>query len=329
LNAQAGVSLPGAMRQCARAQRVDAAALASLRDWFPAALDGDRLAWRHVPGRFADPFFADTLQRQAPHERRVCFTPLSALARAEPGLAPSAFVFHISRCGSTLLTQLLATLPACVSLSEPPVIDDFLRLHRQAPHASGGIPRLRQLILALGQRRQPAETHYIIKFDSWHLCDLDLLRAAFPDTPCWFLYREPEAVLASHRRMRGPHMTPGLVLPAQPGEHAVAPGDLEGYGMEVLALYFRLALSHASHLRWLHYRQLPAAVWDIFLPHAGLACREHEVQAMRLRAAYHAKDGAAAYRGDPPAPGAQAGMARLAALYAQVETLRLAQDAAP
>lgn len=313
-------------RQLLRATRVDADALASLRDWFPVALGSGGISWRHVPERFTAPFFSDTLSWQPQDRRRLCHTPLARLDRLEAGLAPAGFIFHASRCGSTLLMQLLATLPSCIALSEPPAIDAFLRWHDAAPEQSGGAARLRQLILALGQRRGPGERHFFIKLDSWHLPHIDLLRAAFPHTPCWFLYREPEAILASHQRQRGPQMVPGLVAPLT--RQALAPGDLDGYCTLVLSGFFELALRHGDALRLLHYRQLTGGQWEQVLARLGVRCGAQEWRAMRQRAGFHSKAGGAAFQGDPPAAAAAPPSFRraLAPLYAQLERRRDGQN---
>lgn len=288
-----------AERQALRAQSVAPTDLADLRHWFPVTLIDQHIAWRRHEERFTTPFFADTLQQQTPDQRQVCLTPLPhspQLAQqllALPVLAPSAFVFHVSRCGSTLLTQLLSTLPQCIVMSEPPIIDAALRSGAQPdPHL------LRQMILALGQRRF-GESHFVIKLDSWHLPHLPLLRSLFPDTPCWFLYREPQAVLASHQRQRGPQMVPGLILPPQLGNAARAAGDLDGYCLQVLAWLFKLALEHAGHLHLLNYSQLPGAVWQALLPQLGVQPTAVEVGAMQQRSGFHAKDRASAFHGDP------------------------------
>ncbi|PAV93766.1 hypothetical protein WR25_26873 [Diploscapter pachys] len=53
-----------------------------------------------------------------------------------PGLTPSALVFHASRCGSTLIAQLLASQARNIVLSEPPPLDNLLRAARQDPSAA-------------------------------------------------------------------------------------------------------------------------------------------------------------------------------------------------
>ena len=288
-----------AERQALRAQRLAAEHLTNLCHWFPVTLIDRHIAWRHHDERFTTPFFADTLQQQAEQQRLVCLTPLPHPPQLRqslqqlPVLAPSAFIFHISRCGSTLLTQLLSTLPQCIVMSEPPIIDAILR-HSPEPDPL----LLREMILALGQRRF-GESHYVIKLDSWHLPHLPLLRRIFPDTPCWFLYREPQAVLASHQRQRGPQMVPGLILPAQLGDSNRLPGDLDGYCLQVLAWLFKLALAHADQLHLLNYKQLPTALWQDLLPQLGWQPSTSEIEAMQARSGFHAKNRASAFHGDP------------------------------
>jgi len=310
-----------------RAPALDAAGLASMRDWFPVALDGQSVSWRHLPARFTAPFFGDTLRAQPRDERRVSHTPYERLADIGETLAPRLFIFHSSRCGSTLLAQMLAALPQCVVHSEPPVLDDFFNHHGGQPHAQA-VPLLRQLVGVLGQRRSAAETHYIVKLDCWHIRHLPLLRAAFPDTPFCFLYREPAAILASHRRQRGPQMVPNLVLPPAIGA-GIEAWDLEAYCAAVLHHIFSEALAHAGQLRLLDYRQLPSVVWEELLAALALAPTPPQREALQARAGFHAKAGARAFSGDPATPQVAPPhlpqlLAMLAPLYAQLEARRLA-----
>ncbi|MFZ4875356.1 hypothetical protein ACL9RI_09740 [Janthinobacterium sp. Mn2066] len=305
-----------------------------LSGWYPVSVEHDAEAihvdWRDLgQTRFSDSFFENTLARQPREERRACRTPLAALARLDAGLAPDAFIFHVSRCGSTLLTQMLATLPHCVVMSEPPIIDALLRLHHDSAGTQDGIALLRSAILALGQRRFGDERHYVIKFDCWHIHSLDLIRQAFPGTPCLFLYREPQAVLASHQRQRGPQMVPGMLHPALlplPG-HALAPGDLDGYAGLVLASLYDAAHRHAAtkNLQLINYRQLPDIVFSDLLERLGIQPTAGQLQTMRARSGLHAKYGTA-FQGDQHGPAAGR-LQQIAALlqpgYAALEALRI------
>jgi len=307
-------------RQLLNGQPVVKEALTSLHNWFPVTVQGREIVWRYVQDRFTASFFTDTLQQQNPAQRYLCRTGFDWLKRLEPGLMPSAFIFHTSRCGSTLLTQLLSTLSCCIVMSEPPVIDAFLHMHQTEPESSGGA-NLRQLILALGQQRSPDETHFFIKLDSWHTQFLPIFRAAFPDTPCWFLYREPDAILASHRRQRGPQMVPGMI--ASLAAETLEGGDLDGYCAKVLAGFFEAALANVAHLQLINYRQLPDILWQDLLLRQGIDCTSVQLECMRQRAGFHAKDQSIHFSADtPPISSHPILQQRVAPLYAQIEQYR-------
>lgn len=297
-------------RSLTRGLEVAAGELASMRHWYPVALEPDtlRVAWRHLGAhRFTEPFFEDSLAAQPRPQRRVCHTPLSALEDLPAHVPPTAFIFHVSRCGSTLLTQMLATLPSCIALSEPPVLDAFFRLHHRQPARSGGVQTFRRLVAALGQRRDSAERHLVIKLDSWHMPWMPFVREAFPQTPIVLLYRAPQAVLDSHRRQRGPQMVPGLVDVSRLRVDArdLAPGDLDGYTRRVLDAVFGAALEAWPGVQPLlmDYTQLPQAAWELLAPAWSMDLSEGERALLRARSAYHAKTGSAVFQGDPPPRG--------------------------
>lgn len=244
------------------------------RAWLPVAVVEDgALVWRWLgEKRCTEAFFADTLRGQTKAERRVHQTPRAALPELLdrlPHLAPSAFIFHCSRCGSTLLMQMLACLPHCISLSEPPVLDAALTwLHQQAVSSEDACAYLQQVVAMLGQQRHAQEQHLIIKLDSWHVADLALLRAAFPQTPFYFLYRRPDAVLASHQRLRGPQMVPGLLPLARLGMKGDLPwADLNLWSDMLLQCFFEFAIHHApaSQLQLVNYDELPEKLWQQLL----------------------------------------------------------------
>jgi hypothetical protein len=83
--------------------------------------------------RFTEPFLDDTLARlrfahPAANTRAARpRTPLDALRAMPPGAPLAGLIFHVSRCGSTLVAQMLAALPHHIVASEPPILDDLLR----------------------------------------------------------------------------------------------------------------------------------------------------------------------------------------------------------
>lgn len=316
-----------------RGKQIDHGSLSSLHGWFPVALSKSpsTVWWRFLGAqRFTASFFQDTLTTQSTEQRLVCQTPFAALDTFNDSVPPTAFIFHVSRCGSTLLTQLLASLDRCIVMSEPPVIDSFLRFHHAQPESSGGAHALRKLIAALGQRRQPEEQNFFVKLDSWHIHSLPLIRKAFPDTPCLFLYRQPAEVLRSHQRQRGPQMVPGLIDPALLRLDAsdLAPADLDGYCVRMLESFFTSGLEHAAsgQMILLNYTQLPEILWSDLLARFAMPCTPAELANIQARSGFHSKHATNKFDGDPlTAPHAANAVPsrKLASCYAQLEQLRM------
>ena len=80
---------------------------------------GANVSWCFAGGLdFDDPFFDETLQRCLRRPFSRAFrpqTPISVLTDFAEGnncRPPDAFIFHMSRCGSTLLSQMFTALPA-------------------------------------------------------------------------------------------------------------------------------------------------------------------------------------------------------------------------
>ncbi|WP_064117429.1 sulfotransferase family protein [Pseudomonas fluorescens] len=138
-------------------------------------------------------------------------TPLSALSdwqAQSPGLAPGAFILHASRCGSTLISQMLARLDDHIVVSEPPPLDALLRSDLSENERRAAI---RGLLSAYGQRRRGIEQRLVVKLDAWNIGEWPLLQECFPDTPWLFLYRDPLEIAVSHLRRPGMHMVPGML----------------------------------------------------------------------------------------------------------------------
>jgi hypothetical protein len=275
------------------------------KGWLPVKAqwrDGKlHLDWIYLgPRRLSDPFFEETVVRYQSKPFNRLFrtsTPIDALPgwlRRHPGLAPTGFIFHMSRCGSTLVSQMLAAIPGNIVVSEAGPIDTVV----QARHARPDLGHdqqaawLRWMIDALGQPRDGAERHFFVKLDSWHALALPLFRRAFPTVPWIFLYRDPVEVLVSQLRQRGIHMVHGLTGEAIfgfPASQATQPP--ETYCAEVLARIGDAVLrQYAPGTALLvNYRQLPAALWRDVLPHFGLPCSDGDRAAMADAARYDAK----------------------------------------
>jgi hypothetical protein len=327
-------------------REVDAAALDG---WAPARIrpeeGGLQVDWCHLgEARFSEPFFDETLERRLRHpfallmRHRTSMDVLLERQRLRPGLAPSGLIFHMSRCGSTLLSQMLAALPWSIVVSEAAPVDTVLRAPRWVPglQEHTHLSWLRAVVAALGQARFGQERAYFLKLDAWHTLQLPLFERAFPGVPWVFVYREPVEVLASHQRKRGAHMVPGVLEPSLLGLEATAgPPPLEEYGARVLARICQAGLdawhTRSNPARLVSYRQLPQAVEALLQGHFGQQLTEEDLQLLRQAAARDAKNPVVPFEDDTArkeaevTPGARALAGRLLQpLHEALERSRLA-----
>ncbi|MES1260792.1 MAG: hypothetical protein ABUS49_03575 [Acidobacteriota bacterium] len=128
-----------------------------------------------------------------------------ALAESGGALAPSALVFHAGRCGSTLLAKVLARSRSNIVFGEAPAHNQVWKA-LDGTGADEAISLYRQLLCAMGRRRLASYRAHIIKFTSYNIMRFKMIRAAFPDTPALFLFREPRKLLDSYHREIPPWM---------------------------------------------------------------------------------------------------------------------------
>jgi len=244
-----------------------------LNGWTPTRVSielGKPVAeWLWTGGRrFTDPFFDDTIRGCAGLPFAAFFrrsAPLE-LAKDLDAPAPAGLVFHMSRCGSTLVSRMLGSLERVTAISEAAPICEILRAKK--------VEWLRWMVAALGPRRLPGQTHYFLKLDAWHIHSLALFREAFPETPWIFLYRDPLEVAVSHMRCPGMFVAKGVMDPSllgmQPEDDVLG---REEWCVRVLERILRAACAFAGDPKGMlvNYRRLPEAVFDAIGRHFGMA----------------------------------------------------------
>ena len=288
--------------------------------------------------RLNAPFFEGSIQRSQskPFNRLFRYvTPITKLPewlRTHPGLQPSGFIFHMSRCGSTLVSQMLAALDDSVVISEASPLDTVVRARQVRPGLSDDDHArwLNWIVSALGQPRGGGERHYFIKLDCWHTLALPLFRRAFPTVPWVF---DPVEVLVSQFRMPGMQMIPGMVGPDVFGmESSYDLQNRDDYCARVLAkICAPIAQQYSKTIGLLvNYRQLPEALWETIMPHFGVACSERDRVAMKDTARYDAKAPGLQFAPDVATKQQEAGAKtrsvaaeQLGGIYRRLEELRL------
>ncbi|WP_162932359.1 sulfotransferase [Solimonas sp. K1W22B-7] len=253
-----------------------------------------QLLWRPTDGgRFAEPFFDDTLsrlRRAAAGRPPVSTTPLASWRQGSGATRPAAFILHVSRCGSTLLSRMLAALPVHLVVSEARIFDDILRA--QAP-LQGMAPDWRDACLAsaveafAASQALPAQRLFI-KLDCWHLFELQRLRRVFPGVPLLFVHRHPLEVLVSLMQRPSFTLVRDTVTPEEMGVSAEQRDAMppEVHAAAILGAFFREAARQREQLVSVPYEALPDLAWSGM---AGLRFSPQEVAALRLAGENDAK----------------------------------------
>ncbi|MDQ3747648.1 MAG: sulfotransferase [Acidobacteriota bacterium] len=286
-----------------------------LKDWLPI-----RVQWQQRnplfdwcffgERRFTEPFFDETVQAMFHYPFNLLMRPLTGIDvladcyKLRPGLPPTGFIYHLSRCGSTLISQMLAAVPRNVIVSEASPLDWMIRAKLRRPEITDEerIEWIHWTVAALGQKRTAEAEHYFIKLDSWHVFDLDVLTRAFPDTPWIFLYRNPLEVMVSHNRQRGGGTIPGIIghqLPGLTFEDSLQI-SAEEYVARVLAKICESALEFRDHPNalFVNYNQLPQFVTSTLLRHFRVDYSEDETDIMNSAARFDAKSPAVEFTDD-------------------------------
>jgi hypothetical protein len=280
-----------------------------LKRWYPHKLINARseilCRWFYAgEKRFTEPFFDETIMKCLSHpfnsSRYRCVSGLDLLRQGAEGLpfvTPTAFIFHVSRCGSTLLSQLLSLSTSTIVLSEVPFLDEVLRL----PYQNSNIETVdsdilfREALSFYGQKREGTECYLFVKTDSWHVLFYKRLRQLFPHIPFVLLYRKPDEVVYSHRKKRGLHAVPGLLEAAILG---CTPAELEGLDLDkylarVLEKYFAAFLdiiAQDDNTIVVNYSEGILQVLERIGNKTGMHFSAMEWEMVKERAGYDAKD---------------------------------------
>jgi hypothetical protein len=154
-------------------------------------------------------FFTSTKRLILKQERPILFTTeISSLASNDiltDYIYPSGFIFHMGRCGSTLLSKALARSPKHLVISEAPphyLIWEHLKGNWLKPLEPSKENRTiyRNLILTMGRQRLSDQQAHFIKFTTYNILFIDFIHQVFPDVPSLFLYRDPAEVVVSFLR---------------------------------------------------------------------------------------------------------------------------------
>ncbi len=211
---------------------------------------------------------------------KIIQKPLSSL---HPGLesirTPDLLIFHTSRCGSTLLTEILSQLEGSVVIAESSVSSILLKKTGDTEQDLSRAGYYKGFLHHHGMLAKPGR--FFVKLDCDHILQIEALRGLFPHSPCLFLFRHPLEIMMSHQRSLGAPMIP----PAEAYEKWKGYGSEDArnlhqlYVVERLKAFLNAAIEH--RVPSLEYTELQAENVPAVLAKCGVDARGDELSRIR------------------------------------------------
>lgn len=247
------------------------------------------IALRNIgPENLQDAFMQETIAR-IPASETVLHVTRDELRRAAYDTAPAGIIFHVARCGSTLISQSLKHLDNLVVYAEPQPVNEILVPPHRWPR-SDLVAALRTLGDAFARH---AGRPYVLKLSSWNTLFCDIVTEAYPETNWVLCLRDPVEVGVSLLQQ-----PPGWL--SSEGEASrglaemIAPDAVPGSREKLVAGAYgafcaAVARLDAGRGRLVAYEALPAAVWDVVASHFSLAVNARKRADIAQAARAHAK----------------------------------------
>ena len=210
---------------------------------------------------------------------------------------PTAFVFHESRVGSTLVANTFGSSKEALVFSEsgPPVT---CLLRCRTCTAEQNKDRFRKLILLMGA--SPVHKYLFFKFQSISTTEMKKALGYFPSVPWAFIFRQPVQTIMSHLDKKKGGSGPCLRYRSRPypearaaieqwidkdtpvvkaSKEAACAGHLNMLCLRALSAYDKHALNTDKSTprgMLINYEALPGAVPRLFLPQLAGVLPNHE-----------------------------------------------------
>ena len=239
-----------------------------------AGSSGLTVEWMDMePSEFREPFFRQTVARGRAANRQRCIAPAeSLLDDGSRGSTPAldVAIFHLSRCGSTLVANAVRTSDDAIVLSEPQPLTYLLSMplgdaeweRRRRRYMSGFIRAFRT---AAGDRQRTV----VVKLSSLTVPAFPIVKLVWPSVLRLLIIRHPVEVIASQIRDCGGWLSAqtGLDLGTELGKAKAVDYCLEQYCSMAMS---GLALARSGALV-IDYAQLTAEVLTALMERIGIA----------------------------------------------------------
>lgn len=212
----------------------------------------------------------------------------------DDAFSPSGFIFHVGRCGSTLLAKVLSSLDRHIVIKEAEPVQQLLGVEYEEVFKNTRPAYFRSLLNIYGHRRLPVHERFFVKFSSNHVKRLDMIRRLYPGVPWLFLYRNPYEIIPTFLEgpawfIRNKDSAEGAFDAALPIESVERMSDL-AFSVQVESSTLRIAIENTcDHCLFIDYTQLRPENLPRILRFFGLKVTREEYDGMVEQFGFYSK----------------------------------------
>lgn len=266
-----------------------------------ARLEGGARVFHFIslgPAASRSPVLTQALHDARARGYRQWVQPLDGLSMPSDGLPFATGIFHVSRCGSTLVSNILGRVRAVQMAAEPRAFVNMLGPLWQLFPAELRQADMRLALAFLRQPLTPEKRTFMVKFTHADLICLPDIERLAPGLRKILVFRDPLEVLTSNLRappawagFHGHPIKGGLMIGMRPAAAAALP--LPEFIARGLAKGFVAAADAISRAPadWLllDYTDLPDAVFNTVFPWLSLAPDADELPGLLEEARLYSK----------------------------------------
>ena len=209
-------------------------------------------------------------------------------------LSPAGFIFHVGRCGSTLLAKVLSSLDQHIVIKEAEPVQQLLGVEYEEVFRNIRERYFQSLLNIYGHRRLPVHERFFVKFSSNHIKRLEMIRGLYPGVPWLFLYRNPYEIIPTSLEgpawfIRNKNTPEGAFDAALPIESVEQMSDL-AFSVQVESSTLRIAIENTcDHCLFVDYTQLKPENLPRILRFFGLNVTGEEFDGMVEQFGFYSK----------------------------------------
>jgi hypothetical protein len=222
---------------------------------------------------FEYPFFnegvTETTRLEAKERYDLDALELEKIENEEESLELKGWIFHVSHCGSTLLSKILSQIQNVRVVSETEAINGLLLSKQLYAIPDEAIKEQLRKMVRCYQQKTDGKEYLIFKMTSWNVYFLKLMVEVFPEVKWIFLDRETESLVRSLMKKDGGFITwwdhPVDVIRKHFIESGKEIKDKEAYLREIIRGHRSSAISQkGSENLFLEYPQFIERYQEIF-----------------------------------------------------------------